>query len=308
MSQAQVQLDNRGQADPIADQAYAFPPVWRRLSLQLALLTAGALLIVLIGEVLQPRFDQAIERLISLALVPLPVILWLLISALPEYRVARPRRRLLGVAVISALTASAIGAPLLQDFFRVDEWLPLQSVFSRILGYAFSAGIIDAGLKFAVLRYLIYPRGLRVRADAIAYAYAGAVGYGGFMSLALIWRLEPTWDGAAIYLLANVAIQLASSLFIALGLVESYFSDAYPLVLPLHLLAGALAAGAIMALVGGFMSGPLSTAGNTDRPLFAFGLLAASIAAILGIVYFLFSNAERREREAYMSRWDADGI
>ena len=115
-----------------------------------------------------------------------------------------PRRRLIGVAVISALTASAIGLPIVQEFFRVQEWLPLQSVFARMLGYTLTAGIVDAGLKFVVLRYLIYPQGLRVRGDAIAYAFAGAVGYSGFLNLALIWQLEPTWDTAAIYLLRKL--------------------------------------------------------------------------------------------------------
>lgn len=296
------------QADPAQAEAYSFLPVWRRLTLQLALLTAFMCLIVALDEVFQPRFDAQIERVISLALVALPLILWLLVSVLPEYRVARPRRRLLGVAVVSALTASAIGLPLAQDFFRVDEWLPLQSVIARILGYSLSAGIVDAGLKFVALRYLIYPRGLRVRGDAVAYAFAGAIGYSAFMSLALIWQLAPKWDIAAIYLLSNLAIQFASSMFIALGIAESYFSDAYPLVLPLNIVAAAFSSGLLMALIGGFLSGPLGTAGNSDRPLFAIALLVAALSLTAGIVYFLYANAERREREAYMSRWTADAI
>ncbi len=298
----------RRQSDPAPADAQSILPVWRRLSLQLAVLTAVCLVIVLIGEFLQLRFDARIERLLSLALAALPLVLWLLIAVLPEYRVARPRRRLLGVAAVSALTASAIGLPLVQDFLRVSEWLPLQSVIARALGYTLSAGIVDAGLKFVVLRYLIYPQGLRARGDAIAYAFAGAVGYGGLVCLATIWRQEPSWDIAAIYLLTNLAIQFASSMFIGLGIAESYFSDAYPLALPVNVLAAATSAGVITALVGGFMSGPLSTAGNVDRPLFAFALLAGALGATLGIVYFLFSNAERREREAYRGRWGADGI
>ncbi|MDE2777722.1 MAG: hypothetical protein OXI77_17485 [Chloroflexota bacterium] len=296
--------ETRLQPDPLREDTYSFLPVWRRLGLQLVILSAALLLIVLLGVFLQPRLDAQLGRLLSLTTAAMPVVLWLYASVLPEYRVARPRRRLIGVAAVSALTASAIGLPLVQEFFRVQEWLPLQSVFARILGYTLTAGAVDAGLKFAVLRYLIYPQSLRVRGDAIAYAFAGAVGYSGFMNIALIWQLEPTWDTAAIYLLANLTIQLASSLFIALGIVESYFSDAYPLVLPINVLAAALSTGLITALVGGFMSGPLSTAGNTDRPLFAFALLLAAIILTLAAVYFLYSNSERREREAYSSQWN----
>lgn len=298
----------RIQSEPPREDSYAFLPVWRRLILQVVILTAALLLIVLLSELLRPSFDAQVERILSLALVPLPVILWLYLSVLPEFRAARPRRRLIGVAVVSGLTASAIGLPFTQEFFRVQEWLPLQSVFARILGYTLTAGAVDAGLKFLVLRYLIYPQSLRVRSDAIAYAFAGAVGYSGFFSLTLIWELEPTWGAAAIYLFSNLTIQLASSLFIALGIVESYFSDAYPLVLPLNVMVAALTAGLITALVGGFVSGPLGTAGNTDRPLFAFLMLVSALVLALSLVYFLYSNSERREREAYLSQWDSDGL
>lgn len=300
--------ETRFQSEPDAADSYSILPVWRRMAMQFAILAAGLLIILVLGGVLGLRFERQVERALSLALVALPVILWLAISVLPEFRVARPRRRLIGVAVVSALTASAIGLPLVEDFFLVDQWLPLQSVLIRVLGYTLTAGVVDAGLKFAVLRYLIYPQGLRVRSDAIAYAFAGAVGYSAFLNLAFIWRLEPTWDTAAIYLLLNCTIQLASSMFIALGIIESYFSDAYALVLPINVLAAAVSTGLITALFGGFLSGPLSTAGNTDRPLFAFALLAGATVVALGIVYFLYSTSERREREAYMSQWNPDAV
>lgn len=301
-------MDTRLQSDLERADTYSFLPVWRRLSAQIAIIVTTLLAIVLIGEFARPSFDAQLERLLSLALVPFPVILWLFVSVLPEYRVSRPRRRLIGVAVVSALTASAIGLPLVNDFFTVQQWLPLQSVFTRILGYTLTAGIVDAGLKFLVLRYLILPQGLRVRSDAVAYALASSIGYSAYLNLELIWRLEPTWDIAAIYLLVNITVQLASGLFLALGIIEAYFSDAYPFVLPANLLVAAMTTGIIFALVGGFLSGPLSTAGNIDRPLFAFALLVGSLVATLGIVYFLYSNAERREREAFGSQWDSNAI
>lgn len=301
-------MNTRFQSDLDRADTYAFLPVWRRLSAQIAITVATLLAIVLIGELARPSFDAQLERLLSLALVPFPVMLWLFVSVLPEYRVSRPRRRLIGVAVVSALTASAIGLPLVNEFFTVQQWLPLQSVFTRILGYTLTAGIVDAGLKFLVLRYLVIPQGLRVRSDAVAYALASAIGYSAFLNLALIWRLEPTWDIAAIYLLFNITVQLASGLFLALGIIESYFSDAYPLVLPANFLVAAMTTGITSALAGGFLSGPLSTAGNTDRPFFAFALLAGSLVATLGIVYFLYSSAERSEREAFGRQWDSNGI
>lgn len=292
------------------DQAetYAFRPVWRRISVQLVLLSLIAAILVSANEILQLRLDRAFSRALSIGLVLAPVLLWLFISVLPEYRYSRPRRRLIGVAVVSGLTASAIGLPLVETFFAVERWLPLQSVFARIVGYTVTAGIVDAGLKFVVLRYLIYPQGLRVRSDAVAYAFAGAVGYSFYLGLAHILRLEPTWDVAAIYVLANVTIQFASSLFIALGIVESYFGDAFPLVLPTNLLAAAAVAGVITALFPGLMSGLLSQTGTADRPLYGLAMIVASWCLSLAIAYFLYSTSERREREAFSGRGDFDGI
>ena len=205
----------------------------------------------------------------------------------------------MGVAMVSALTASAIGLPLVEEFFQVELWLPLESVSQRIIGFTLTAGVVDVGLKFLVLRYLIYPQALRVRSDAIAYAFASAIGYSFFLNLALLWSLQPIWDLAAIYILANFTIQFGSSMYIALGMIESYFSDAFPLVLPINLLLAALMTGLITALLGGLLSGPLGLSGNTDRPFFALLMLFAMLFGTLGIVYFLYSNSERREREAY---------
>ena len=289
-------------------ETYAFRPVWRRMSLQLAILSLIAGIFVILSELLALRLDAAVSRLISFTVVLIPVILWLLLSVIPEYRFARPRRRLIGVAVISGLTASAIGLPLVETFFAVEQWLPLQSVFQRIVGYTVTAGFVDVGLKFVILRYLTYPQGLRVRSDAVAYAFASAVGYSFYLSFVHIWRLEPTWDIAAIYVLANVTIQFVSSLFIALGIVESYFGDAFPLVLPINLSLAALTAGVVAALYPGLMSGLISQTGSTDRPLFGLAMLVSSWCIGLGITYFLYATSERREREAYGGRGDFDGV
>ncbi len=291
-----------------AGDSYALLPVWRRISFQVLLLAAVLGAIVVASQIFQPRFSADAGRLLSLALAPLPLLLWLLVSVWPEFRVARPRRRLTGVAVLSGLTASALGLPLTEDFFRIELWLPLAAVIQRVIGYTLTAGMIDVGLKFLVLRYLIYPGALRMRSDAIAYAFASAVGYSFYLNLAYIWRVDPAPDVAAIVVLSNFAIQLASSLFIALGIVESYFSDAIPLVLPMNLFVAALTTGLIRPTVAGLMSGPLGVTGSADRPLFGLLMLLASLVVTLGIVYFLYSNSERREREAYGRRGVNDGI
>lgn len=294
--------------EPGAAESYGILPVWRRFSTLFIALSAICGLSIVAGEALPVAPDSDINRALTLILALLPVALWLLLAVLPEFRVDRPRRRLIGVSVVSGLTASAIGLPLVETFFVVDQWLPLQSVFQRIVGYTLTAGMIDVGLKFVTLRYIIYPQALRVRSDAVAYTVAAAIGYSFYLNLVLVWRLEPAWNSAAMYVLSSFTVQAASSLFIALGMIESYFADAFPLVLPINLLVAALVAGAIQALLPGLLSGPLSQAGSSDRPLFGLGFVLASATVSIAVAYFLYSNSERRERQAYVSHEDGDGI
>ncbi len=291
-----------------SEESPIFRPVWRRISLQMTLLSLLAGMLALAGELGLPALEPAFNRLLAVALACLPLLLWLGLSVAPEYRSARPRRRLIAVALVSCLAATAIGVPIVEGFYAVDRWLPLESVFSRIIGYTFTAGIVGAGLQFIVLRYLVYPRYLRVRRDAVAYAFAAAIGYSFAVNIAQLWRIEPSWDAAAMHALANVAIQLAASVFIALGMIEAYFGDAFPLTLPANVLIGASAAGSINALYPGLLSGSLSQAGSFDRPLFGLALLIVAWCLALGISYFLFANSLRREREAFGSRGDFDAI
>lgn len=302
-----MQPDLQFPAAPHPD-SYAFLPVWQRIALQLVVISLICCLCVLVGEVLRPSFDPRLNQVFGLALVFLPPVAWLWLSVWPEFRYARPRRRLISVAVVSGLTASAIGLPLVEVFFAVDQWLPLQSVFQRIVGYTVTAGVVGVGLQFVVLRYLIYPQGLRVRGDAVAYSIASAVGYSFYLNLVTIWSAQPTWDVAAILILANITIYYSSSLFISLGIIESFFSDAIPTVLPFNLLIAAIILGAATALYPGMLSGSLSQAGNADRPAFGLVMLIVTWLAALFVSYFLYANSERREREAYGSREDIHGI
>lgn len=219
------------------EEASPYRQVWPGLAMQALLMAAIAAAAVAAGEIFDPnpQPDKGLNRLLGVVLTFLPLLLWLGVGVLPEYRVSRPRKHLIGTAALSALTAAAIGLPMAQDFFRVEQWLPLESSFRRIAGFTFTAGMVDMALKLFILRFAIYPHSLRIRSDAIAYGLASAVGYSFYLNLALIWHWQPTLGLAAIYILANYAIQFASSMFIALGLIESHFGNARPIALPLNL-------------------------------------------------------------------------
>ena len=288
------------------EETYPYWRVWPSLALQILLVTAVSAAAVMAGEILNPQFDDTINRILTVSLALLPLILWLAVAVLPERRVRRPRKNLMGLAILSALTAAAVGLPLAQDFFGVEQWLPLESSFQRIIGFTFTVGIVDTALKWFALRFAIYPKHLRIRSDAVAYGLASAVGYSLYLNLDSILGLQPTFGIAAIYILSNYTIQFASSMFIALGVIESNFGNALPIVLPLNLFAAAASIGIIRPLFSGVMNGPLRLAGSSDRPLSGLIFLMAALVGFGMISYFLYTVSERREREAYAGSGNAD--
>ena len=290
------------------EETSPYQPVWLGVTLQLLLVTGISAVALLVDETFNLQLDGSLERVLRVGLALLPPICWLAVSAFPESRVRRSRQNLIGIAILGGLAAAAVGWPLVRDFFRVEQWLPLESTFGRIVGFAFTAGTVDVALKLFILRFAIHPKNLRIRSDVIAYAFAVAVGYSFYLNLALIWGLQPSFGIAAIYVLANYAIQFASSMWIALGFIEYQFGNALPIVLPLNLFAAAVSTGIITPLFSTVMSGPLGTAGNSDRPLFGLAFLTAALMASAGISYFLYFAAAGRERAAYWVSEAGDGL
>ena len=278
--------------------------VWRGIVWQLGVMLAVCGVITLASEALNLRGESPLGAGLRLGLPLLPPILWLFGFALP----ARGRdqlRILLGVALLSALLAASIGIPLMRDVFAPEEWLPLESVFRRILGFALTAGALDAGLKLLALRIIVDFKALEGRGDILSLAYAAAVGYSFALNLEALWGLALLPGMSAILVFANLTIQLVSTMFIALGLIDSAFGGARSFVLPLNLLAAAATSGIITALYSGVMSGPLGLAGNSDRPLFGIGFLAIALLISLGVGYFLYNASRRRAREAFHGRGES---
>lgn len=294
-------FDNRIIAPPTEDEVYPYRRVWRSIVIQVSIVILITISIVSLGEIFAIQFDNSFNFIISGSLVFFPIILWLLFSVLPESFAIEPRSNLVSVAIISGLAASAIGIPLVNEFFQIDRWLPLESALQRILGFTFTVGIIDSALKFIIIRYISFPQGLRMRTDAIAYCVASAVGYSFVVNLHLISEIQPTYSIAMLYIFSNYTIHLASSMFIAYGLSETYFNNPIPIILPISICLAAFVVGIISPLVSGLMSSPLTVNGNADRPLFSLGFLIIVLLLSLGGTFFFYNIAQQRDQKTIVS-------
>lgn len=276
------------------EEQYPYRRVW-----QTSWIEAVVLLIVVVVLVMGSRFISAIpantrEQLPKLAVALLPLVMWLLVSYRGEQRALVRRSGLLRVMIVGGLVANGILVPLDERLFLTDRWLAQQGFFGRVLGYTFTIGFMSQFLKYAVLRYSLWPRRFERRMDGVAYALAVSLGF------AIVFNLRFALDGDAT--LSATALRVASITFseLAIGtiigylLVELRLSDPPVFWIPIGLFVAALLSGLYYAFRGIAIVSGIGIGATGSTPIrglaLAFGLLAV-IYASLG---FIINSADTR--------------
>ncbi|MBK8026058.1 MAG: PrsW family intramembrane metalloprotease [Chloroflexi bacterium] len=286
--------------NPIKEEQESYPyrHVWGSAIIQIVVLAAATAVIFVANSLLGIRLPPAIAPAFNTVLVLLPVGVWILLSVLPERRVSQPRDRLVFVVIVTALVASGVALPLLDGFLQPELWLPHESAINRILGYTFTLGIIQEVSKYIVLRYAVWRDHFRIRTDAVAYAFAAAVGFATVQSINVVLaNPSMSLDVVALRMFEHLAINIAASLFVSLGLAETRFDHPTPFFMTISVALAALFAGIAQPIISGLENATFSSQGSFARPLFGFAFALAVAAVALVVNIFLFSSAERRERE-----------
>ena len=289
-------------------ELYPYRPVWRALIIEATILAVIALILYVIIDFLNFALPARLHPYLAFALIMTPCLLWLIFSFWAEYRVNQPRQHLLEIVILSMLAASAVGVPLLDQYFRVDTCLPLAPSLNRILGYTVTAGIIQGTIKYIVMRYTIWPQHLRERLDGIAYGIATGIGYATILNLQF-FSANPTAppDIVAFHIFANYALQVTTGIVIGYGLSEVYFSNPTPIFLMSILVIAAVITGITIPIHAGLINSSLSidptkaSSISAPKPLFGLGFSIALLIIVSVIISGLISNADRLEREARAS-------
>jgi len=278
------------------EEIYPFRRVWRSIIIENGTLIAIAM--VLFGiTFLGFSFPQPIFMPLNIALVLLPLALWIIFSYLPELRVQQPRQNLRLIIILSALVANAIGYPIIRDILQVNDWLALASARDRIIGYTVSVGILQEFLKYFIIRMMVWPHDLRNRYDSIAYGAAAAVGYATVLNIQYILENPSSPETVAIRVLGTVGMHLVGSTIVAYGLSELWFSKANLLLLPFTLILAALIEGISIPLRAGFNNAALGLTISATRPLFALAFTLIVSVGPMAAMYFLFNVAESRDEQ-----------
>lgn len=288
---------------PDEEEKYPYRRVWRSVIIEMGVLgavTAGVFVaFALVGVQLPGILTSALD----IILLALPVALWLIFSVLAERFVPQPRTRLIAVFVITALAANAIALPFINGVMQPERWLPLGGAVNRIIGYAFTVGIVQEVTKYAVVRFTTWPDLFRTRLDGVAYCVASALGYSFVLNLNFLLSqpaLAP--DVFVVQMFNNVAINVAASLIVSYGLSEVRFDQPTPFLMTIMVALSALLNGAAIPLRSGLTNAGFALEGSLPKPILSFGFSAAVLLVVAVIAAFLFANAERQAREVAASR------
>lgn len=288
--------------DEIEQERYPYRRVWPSIILEMGMLGIICIAVYFAARLLNIQLSGVSLSIVEAVIIAVPIILWIAFSLLREQTADLPRFRLLIVMIITLLAANAITIPVANALFQTSTWLPHEATIQRIIGYTFTLGISQAITQYLVVYYCIYPRGLRVRADSIAYFAAASVGYAAILNIHFMLDSSPALDVLVLTVFANQATSMAMSFLLAFGLAEVRFARPTPFLMMIMVALSALVCGLSITFRGGLINGGFSLLGGSASPLYGFVLSAGLLVAVGFIIAFFFRTAEQREKEAALAQ------
>jgi len=276
-------------------EVYPYRRVWRSALIEAGAMLALTVAAVLIERFVRPQLGDTQRHLAALAFALAPFVLWYVFSYVAERQSPQPRARLFTVAILGALVANAVGVPLIERVFTVDDWLSTASGGSRILGYALTAGIVQEFLKYAVVRYSVWPNAFRIRSDGIAYALAASVGYATVLNVNFALNSTASLSMGALRITELALSQMAISTIMGFFLAELKITYRPAIFwLPGGLLLAALLTGFATTFRGGLVVGGVSPDGTGNNAFQGLGAAVFLVIFLFATFNFLINNADER--------------
>jgi RsiW-degrading membrane proteinase PrsW (M82 family) len=283
-------------------EIFPYRPVWRTAIIEISILLSFTALTIVFTRLYKGTITSGQRQIFDVAFALIPVSLWLLISYQSERRAQQPRERIFTVVLLSALAANAIGIPLVERVFAVDQWLVTAPGLTRLIGYTLIAGIVQEFIKYAVIRYSVWPRCFRTRSDGIAYAMAAGIGYATVLNLNYTFTTLADPASSALRIAEFTLAQVAIGLIMGYLLAELNLSqDTTVFSLPAGLLLAAFLTGLTITVRGGLVvSNPIDGKGNPsstgNSAVQGLGAAIFLVVLLFSAFYFLINNADERAR------------
>jgi RsiW-degrading membrane proteinase PrsW (M82 family) len=192
------------------------------------------------------------------------------------------------------LVANGVAVPLEEYLFLPDRWLPSARFFGRVLGYAFTVGFTGEFLKYAAIRYTVWPERFTQRLDGVAYALAVSMGYAVTLNLRFALFSDATLVAVALRVASNTFAQLAIGVVIGFFLAELVIGRTTVFWMPLGLGLASLLSGLYYGFRGIAIVGGLSVAGTGAAPVRGVALAFGLVTVMYVSFAFIIANADAR--------------
>jgi RsiW-degrading membrane proteinase PrsW (M82 family) len=232
-----------------------------------------AAVVALIAQITQPQLSGGSLIAVGVILAVVPAVIWLIAFYRQDKLEPEPKQYIVGMFLLGAILAQAIGQPLIRDFFRFQEWAG-QDLLLTFLGSFLIVGVIQEFLKYAAVRYTIFgSTEFDEPVDGIIYAASAGLGYATMLNIQYVISNGGVDLGVGVVRCAVEALSQASTAgVVGYFLGQAKFKKMGPLWLPSGLLLAAL----LNAIVS-----ELLVYAPTLGTQFGFNIWAALIVAVV---------------------------
>jgi RsiW-degrading membrane proteinase PrsW (M82 family) len=186
------------------------PHTWRLSFLLVLGLVTFVGLVYLLDLLLHPALTGTPLILAGVLLALVPAFLWMVFFYLQDRIEPEPKSYILGVFLLGALLASAVGIPVVEDLFHVSKWIYTDTA-TTLLGSILVVGFIQEFLKYAAVRYSVYSSAEFDEAtDGVIYATAAGLGYATVLNLQFVIANGGVALGSSVIRMVVVALAQAS--------------------------------------------------------------------------------------------------
>ncbi|MCS7038521.1 MAG: PrsW family glutamic-type intramembrane protease [Caldilineales bacterium] len=286
---------------PYCAPCYARVTADRRGMWWASLVGAGVLLlfvlvVALIAGPAQPHLEGGALLAVSLILALVPAAIWLAIFYAQDVREPEPKPLVLGVFLLGALLAQAVGRPVTEGLFAVSRWMAAAGPLSHILAAILIVGFTEMFLVYAAVRFSVY--GLSEfdeRVDGVIYGTAAALGYATVLNVAFVVESGGVDPVAGTVRIAVTALALASfGGLLGYFLGRCKFEDEPLWWMPAGLALAAALNGLFIYLRGEVTTTAVGLQGGGYNPWPGLILAAVVAGVTFGVLFYLLSRLRRR--------------
>ncbi len=272
--------------------------IWRAGWLIAFILAGSAFAVLLLTGLVGLALDGLARNAVNMALVLMPAGVWWLAYYRPTRRAGAVLPSILWLVLGGALLTNGVAVPIVHDVFEIDRWLVTAPGSTRIIAYTLIVGFLQEYLKWAAVRYTVFPDAFRERGDGVAYGVAVSVGAAGILNLhAFTTKGSMPLDAAAIHVAETALSQMA------FGAVNGYFlssarfsrQELPPWWFAFGIGVTALLNGLYVVFRGGVIVSGFGIGRTANTPILGLALVTALALGAFFVLGFLNQQAEARD-------------